>query len=174
MPQNLKTKPATDLDDLPLLSVEEERLIELLTEGKVPDYEAYRTAYDATGYNPAALRVAASRKIASPKIQAHLRALQAVGLHNIALTRDARIKARLAFAQRAENAGNFGAANGAHDAVDKMLGHMVERYEDVSKTSDPADMLRAIAKDQPEIAASLAAQAGIPIEDVDASKRTLN
>lgn len=174
MPQNLKTKPAADLDDLPILSAEEQRLVELLAEGKVSNSEAYRIAYSADGYNAAALAVAACRKISSAKIQAHVRALQAVGLAKVALSRDDRIKARLAFAQRAENAGNFGAANGALDAVDKMLGHMVERFEDVTKNSDPADMLRQIAKDQPDIAASLAQQAGIDIRDVDDTKRVLN
>lgn len=174
MPQNLKSKPTPEFDELPILSAEEQRLVELLTEGKVSNAEAYRIAYDAVGYNAASLAVAACRKISTSKIQAHLRALQASGLANVSLNRDARIKARLAFAQRAENAGNFGAANGAHDAVDKMLGHMVERFEDVTKSHDPADMLRQIAKDQPDIAASLAQQAGIPVEDVVAEKRTLN
>jgi hypothetical protein len=68
-----------------------------------------------TAYSPAALRVQACRKVAEPKIQAHLRALRSVGYANARLTLEGRIEAELGFAQRAEYAGNYGAAGGAHD-----------------------------------------------------------
>lgn len=174
MPQNLKTKPDSSDDELPILTTEEERLVELLTSGNVGHSEAYRIAYEADGYGANALAVKASRKIASAKIQRHLRAIQSVGLAKIGLSREDRIRDRLAFAARAEHAGNFGAAHAAQEAVDGLLGLKIERYEDVSKSTDPADMLRQIAKDQPDIAASLAAQAGIAVEDIDPTKRTLN
>lgn len=170
MPQNLKTAPESDDDELPLLSAEEEALVEAIAAGH-GNAEAYRIAYRADGYSPNALAVAASRKINSPKIQRHLRALQATGLAKTSLTRDARIKDRLAFAARAERAGNFGAANGAHDAVDKMLGHMIDRVADVT-ASDPMQTLKDIAQHQPDLAASLAAQAGIPWDADQDAKST--
>lgn len=171
MPQNLKTKPTADVDDLPMLSAEEQRLVELLAEGKVSNSEAYRIAYEADGYNANSLKVVACRKIASPKIQAHVRALQGAGLANVVLTRDARIKARLAFAQRAESAGNFGAAQGAHDSVDKMLGHMIERHEHtIERTADPADLLREIAASSPSAAAGLAKDLNIDMPDTAATR----
>ncbi len=160
MPQNLKTSPQRCDDDLPILSPEEERLVEAIASGK-GHAEAYRIAYDADGYNANSLAVKASRKIASAKIQRHLRAVQSVGLAKIGLSREDRIRDRLAFAARAENAGNFGAAHAAHDAVDTLLGIKVERYEDVTQRIDSVAMLKEIAQASPELAASLAAQHGI-------------
>lgn len=167
MPRHKKTKPADAPAELPVLTPQEERLVELVIDG-VGNSEAYRIAYDANGYNANSLAVRACRKIASPTIQAHLRAIQAVGTAKLTLTREQRIRDRIAFAARAEHAGNFGAANGAHDAVDKMLGHMVERFEDVTqREADPVDTLRAIAQKHPEIAASLAAEKNIAWDKIN-------
>jgi hypothetical protein len=73
-----------------------------------------------------------------------LRALRAVGFYNARLTLQHRIEAELAFAQRCEDAGNYGAAGGAFDRVNKMLGLYVERSE-VTVTTDPATTLKELA-----------------------------
>jgi hypothetical protein len=162
MAQNQKTKPFdTDESGLPVLSAEEEKLVELVSDGKLTQSDAYATAYDAHGYSPAALAVRACRKIAEPQIQAHLRSLRAVGLAKAGLSLEQRIKDEQAFAQRAEDAGNFGAAGGSHDRLNKLLGLYVERHADVT-AHDPVETLREIAKDAPEYAAQLAAEHGIP------------
>jgi hypothetical protein len=157
--QHKKTspKPAAD-NDLPRLSVQEQALVEALGQGD-DNCAAYRKAYGAEGYSPAALRVQACRKVAEPKIQAHLRALRSVGYANARLTLEQRLEAELAFAQRAEDAGNFGAAGGAHDRVNKLLGYYVDKL-DVT-VHDPLETLREIAELSPELAHQLAQQAGI-------------
>ena len=159
MPRDLKTEPQTD-DVADTLSVEEEKLVELLSAGK-GNAEAYRLAYGADGYSPNALAVRASRKIAEPKIQYHLRKLRSVGLANLSLSFEDRIRDEMAFAQRAENEGNFGAAGQARDRINKLAGLYVEKVQDVTGV-DPVQTLKDIAQHQPDLAASLAAAHGIP------------
>jgi hypothetical protein len=105
---------------------------------------AYTKAYGPHNCSAATLRVNACRKAAEPQIQEHLRALRAVGFYNARLTLQHRIEAELAFAQRCEDAGNYGAAGGAFDRVNKMLGLYVERSE-VTVTTDPATTLKELA-----------------------------
>lgn len=145
--QNQKTKPVEMPENLPILTEQEQKLIEALGQG-LNNSAAYRAAYGAQGYSDAALRVRACRKVAEPDIQAHLRALQAVGFANSKLTLDERISDELAFARRAEDAGNYGAAGGAHDRVNKLLGLYVERM-DVT-LNDPERILDEIRQILPD------------------------
>lgn len=158
--QNLKTLPAeiSIIDDLPPLNDKEKVLIEAL--GQLDDNcEAYRKAYGASGYSSEALRVQACRKVAEPHIQSHLAALRRVGFATARLTLQQRIEDERAFAERAEAAGNFGAAGQARDRINKLMGLYVERVE-VSAT-DPLDTLKAIAQVSPEIAERLAEEHNI-------------
>lgn len=162
MPRQKKTEPKQDSGDIDVLadlSVQEQRLVEALAEG-LNNVDAYRRAYGAEGYSAPALRVRACRKIAEPKIQAALRVLRSVGLANAKLTLDDRIEHELAFAQRAEDAGNFGAAGGAYDRINKLLGLYVDKYEDVTQ-HDPLKTLDEIAKVSPDYAMHLAKKHGI-------------
>lgn len=165
MPQNQKTQPREQEDELPPLSAQEEKLVEAVMQG-MNNSDAYRTAYGASGYSLPALHVKACRKVGSPKIQAHLRAIRAVGVAKIGLTVQDRIAAEAAFAQRAEDAGNFGAAGGAHDRINKLAGLYVDQIRDVTEKHDPAQTIREIAQHAPELAASLAAVHGINLTDV--------
>lgn len=151
--QNQRTQqaPDTELDDL---SVQEEALVEALGLG-MDNCAAYRKAYGAEGYGDAALRVRACRKVAEPQIQAHLRKLRSVGFANSKLTIENRVADELAFAQRAEDAGNFGAAGGAHDRVNKLLGHYVENVNHTFNA--PENVLEEIRKLNPALADQLAA-----------------
>src|SRR6185437_16284417 len=136
--QNQKTPKKSDIDELPVLNPEEQTLVEALGQGD-DNTEAYRRAYGAEGYSPPALRVRACRKVAEQKIQEHLRALRSGGFANAKLTLENRLLDEMAFAQRAEDAGNFGAAGGAHDRINKLMGLYVERME--LTQSDPLDAL---------------------------------
>lgn len=156
--QNKKTDPKPLSDDLPPLNAEEQVLIEALGQGK-DNCAAYRDAYGASGYSDAALRVRACRKVAEPHIQQHLRALQSVGFANAKLTLEARLISELAFAQRAEDAGNFGAAGGAHDRVNKLMGLYVERID--LNLSEPSLLLDEIAALSPDLAKALSTQSGL-------------
>lgn len=158
--QNQKTDciSSVDIDELPQLSVDEQRLVEALGAGD-NNIEAYSKAYGKSNYSPAALRVAACRKVAEPKIQAHLIALRSVGFTNARLTLQDRLESELAFAQRAESAGNFGAAGGAYDRLNKLMGLYIERLE--VSAADPLETLRQIASVSPALAAQLAQAQGI-------------
>lgn len=169
MPQNQKTAPATAAEELPVLSVQEERLVEALVNG-ADNCEAYRAGYGAEGYSAAALRVRACRKVADPKIQAHLRSLRAIGFANVGLTLAARIEAEAAFAQRAEDAGNYGAAGGAYDRINKLAGLYVEQVRVVNDRVDPVQKLKQIAERSPDLAAFLAAKHGIELPEAGATK----
>lgn len=158
--QNQKTAPLDiDADNLPPLSVQEQRLIEALGQGD-SNTEAYRKAYGAEGYSQASLHVRACVKVAQSHIQAHLVRLRSVGLNRAVISLQQRMEAELAFAQRAEAAGNFGAAGGAYDRLNKLMGLYVERLE--VSAADPLETLRQIAQVSPDLAASLAASQGIP------------
>lgn len=159
MAQNQKTDPTDEPAELPVLSTEEERLVEAVISGQ-DNCEAYRTAYGAEGYSQAALKVRACRKIAEDKIQQHLRVLRSVGLANLGLTVAARVEAEAAFAQRAEDAGNFGAAGGANDRINKLAGLYIDKVQ-VTDQFDPVRTLNEIAKHSPDLAASIAAEKGI-------------
>lgn len=151
--QNQKTKPQEQLEELDDLSPQEEALVESLGLG-MDNCAAYRKAYGAEGYSAAALRVRACRKVAEPQIQAALRKLRAVGFANSQLTLDQRIEAEMAFAQRAEDAGNFGAAGGALDRVNKLLGLYTENVN--VKFNAPDNVLEEIRKLNPALADQLA------------------
>jgi hypothetical protein len=62
--------------------------------------------------------------------------------------------------EAAMESGNIGAAVAAEQTRGKVAGHHVERIMEIP--AEPADTLRTIAQHQPELAAQLAAQAGIP------------
>jgi len=106
--------------------------------------------------------VQACRKVAEPHIQAHLRALRSVGFTNARLTLEGRLESELAFAQRCEDAGNFGAAGGAHDRINKLMGLYVDRI-DVTY-HDPAAILAELNSLSPELAMMLAQQHGIAFQ----------
>lgn len=163
MPQNMLTEPddAMGVDELAPLSPEEARFVEALAV-RSSNVEAYRKAYGAEGYSPAALRVQACRKAAEAKIQAHLKILRAQGLASARLTLDDRIEEELAFAQRCEDAGNMGAAGQARDRVNKLLGLYVEKVQDVTE-HDPQRTLLEIQQHSPELAQQLAKANNIPL-----------
>lgn len=163
MPRNKSTapykpKPGKPESNLSILSAEEEKLVEAVALG-ADNSEAYKRAYGAEGYSAAALRVRACRKIAEPKIQEHLRALRSVGVANSKLTLERRMEDELSFAQRAEDAGNYGAAGGAYDRVNKLLGLYIERTMEIA--ADPMSTLDELARLSPELARKLAEDEGI-------------
>lgn len=169
MPQNQKTDPVDDADELPMLNEQEEKLVEAVLAGE-DNCQAYRTAYGAEGYSKNALSVRACRKIGEKKIQQHLRAIRATGMARIRLNLQDRIEAEAAFAQRAEDAGNFGAAGGANDRINKLAGLYVEQVRDVTDRHDPVQTIREIATINPDYAAELAAAHGIELPIAGATK----
>lgn len=157
--QHKKTQPTkADIDVLDLSPEEQAFAEELALSGN--QSEAYRKAYGAEGYNANSLKVKACRKAAEPRIKAFVAALRGVGIANARLTLEQRIEEERSFAQRAEDAGNYGAAGGAYDRLNKLLGLYVEKYTEVA--SDPLSAFETIAKEfGPDIAKQLAKQEGV-------------
>jgi hypothetical protein len=81
---------------------------------------------------------------------------------NVKLTLEQRLTDELAFAQRAEEAGNFGAAGGARDRINKLLGFYGDRPEQHASDSDPMNLLHEMSKLSPAVAELLAKEHGIP------------
>lgn len=156
--QHKKTKPSNADISVMDLSPEEQAFAEELALNSNQS-EAYRKAYGAEGYSPNALMVRACRKAAEPKIREYVAALRGAGIANARLSLEQRIQEERAFAQRAEDAGNYGAAGGAYDRLNKLLGLYVEKYTEVA--ADPLSAFEQIAKIDPEYARKLAEQEGI-------------
>jgi hypothetical protein len=133
---------AAPADDLPELSVKEMAFVEAIGEG-LNYIDSYRKAYGAEGYSAPSLRVKACRKAAEERIQCHLRALRGVGFQNPRLTLESRIVDELAFAARCEQAGNYGAAGGSYDRINRLCGYYVEKAE-ITLTSTPEQTLREL------------------------------
>lgn len=159
--QNQKTESYQHDDELPPLNLEEQSLVEMILAGK-SNTDAYLIAYNAIGYQRASLMVKACRKVAEKHIQAHLRAIRAVGTDKARLTLEDRLVSELAFAQRCEDAGNMGAAGGTYDRINKLMGLYVERFEDIS-IMDPLQTLASIAQHSPELALKLAKENNITL-----------
>jgi hypothetical protein len=143
MMRHQKTAPR-EPGELRDLSVQEQAFVEALGQGD-DNSVAFQKAYGPQTCSVATLRVKACHKAAEPKIRAHLAALRAVGFSNARLTLEGRIEAELAFAQRAETSGNWGAAGGAFDRINKLLGLYCDRSEMVVKSADPDVTLRELA-----------------------------
>jgi hypothetical protein len=170
--QNQKTPPQKTEISLGDLSPEEQAFAEELALSDNQS-QAYRNAYGAEGYSPNALKVRACRKAAEPKIKNYVAALRGAGLANARLTLEQRIADERAFAQRAEDAGNFGAAGGAYDRLNKLLGLYVERHMEMD--SDPISALEQIAKEfGPDIARQLATKEGVSWAPQDEPPPSLN
>lgn len=155
-----------EIDALEPLDPQETKFVEGLSTLS-SNVAAYKHAYGADGYSPAALRVQACRKAADPKIQAHLRVLRAHGLASASLTLGDRIEAMMANSQAAKDAGNWGAALGYDKEVNELAGFKIERHADVTD-HDPLRTLNEIALTNPEYAAALAKQHNIPWQPKDA------
>lgn len=158
--QNQKTAPTkTDISELDLSPQEQVFAEQCAINGN--QSEAYKKAYGAGGYAAPSLHVKACRKAAEPKIKAYIASLRSAGAARGRISIEQRIEEERAFAVRCEQAGNMGAAGGAHDRINKLLGLYVERHEQVT-TDDPMQALAAIAKEYgEETARQLAVKQGI-------------
>ena len=121
---------------------------------------AYEIAYGKKTWDAQVLRVRASQKAAEPHIKKSLAKLRAVSDYYTHITRESRIADELAFAQRCEDAGNFGAAGMARDRVNKLRGLYTEQLE--VTVNDEREQLRELEKLNPKIARAYAKKLGIP------------
>jgi hypothetical protein len=170
MPQQQRTKPI-DAAELPDLEPRDQEFVRLVAIGKSAS-DAFRATRDCGDWLPQSVWAAASRLRSDDKVQAWLDAAKLAGLASCAVTYEGHLQELDRLKALCIKSGNMGAAVACEQTRGKAAGLHIDRVQEVPL--DPVQTLKDIARDQPEIAASLAAQAGIPWADIDDSKRTLN
>lgn len=159
MPRDKKTEPVAPGADLPELTAQQQEFVRHILAGKGVA-ESYRLAYDCSNMQANSVWVAASRLQANADIALWLSAARqaCLGTHVVTLRDHQNQLERLR--EAAMSSGNYGAAVQAELARGKVAGHHIERIQEVP--ADPHDTLRTLAQTAPDLAAQLAAQAGIP------------
>jgi len=170
MPQQKKTPPI-DATELPDLTAQQLAFVEAIVSGKTAT-QAYRMAYDCSGSSSNTIWCEASKLRNDPRVAQWVDASKIAGLGSTKITFERHIAELERLKVLCEKSGNMGAALGCEQTIGKAAGLHIDRVQEVPL--DPVQTLKDIARDQPDIAASLAAQAGIPWADIDDSKRTLN
>ena len=149
MPQNEITEgiQLPGIEDLEPLSDSETEFLRLIIQDGLRASEAYRRTHDPEG-NLADTTVWAesSRLHGSHKVQSWRTALIAHGLHRGILQQSEFIAEMQGLAERAEHAGNYGAAVNAKANAGKVAGLYVERYEDITQRNLTVDQLIAMVR----------------------------
>lgn len=142
MAQQMKTvSAAIDGDTLPEISDPERIFCEELLKGKNAS-DAYLCAYpDRERSSSSAVRSAACRLRQSATIRLWIRALTAAGFEETRCSLSAHLDKLAELRDEAQAAGNYGAAFQCEQARGKVMGHYVDRFQDVTKSSDPLQTL---------------------------------
>lgn len=164
MPRDKKTESATIDDSLPELTPQQSEFVRHVLEGKTAS-DAYRAAYNAENMQPRHIWREASLLASHKNVAQWLSAARqaCLGTHVVTLASHQHQLERLREAAMAT--GNYGAAVQAELARGKVAGHHIERIQEVP--ADPHDTLKALAITAPDLAAQLAAAAGIPWATAD-------
>lgn len=147
-------------DDLPDLTAQQMRFVEGILGGKTAS-DAYRAAYDCENSSQNTIWSEASKLRSSPKVAQWIDAAKAAGFGRVSCTFDEHMTELARLRSLAERSGNIGAAVQAEQLRGKVAGHYVDKVQDVT-TDDPIATLKEIARTQPDLAASLAAENNIP------------
>lgn len=145
-------------DELPDLTAQQMRFVELLLSGKNAS-EAYRSSHDCSQTQAASVWALASRLRSDVKVQSWLSAARKAEIAHSNITLNQHIQRLEALKQRCEDNGNFGAAVQCEQLIGKAMGHYTEKL-DVTVT-DIADELRELAKVSPELAKAYADEKGV-------------
>ena len=119
---------------------------ELMQSGKMTQEQAYRASYSVKASRPkAAVQRDACMLWAKPKfIQCRTALMNGITRQSIK-DREVRIAEMQAFAERCEEAGQYGAACKARELVARLEGHYIEKTENINKTRDQLSSLKQIA-----------------------------
>ena len=153
--------PELEADSLPELTAQQFGFVKGLLDGKSAS-DAYRGSYNCGKMQPNTIWAAASRLRADSNVAAWLSRARQAELGNAKITLDQHVQRLDRLQDLAISTGNIGAAVQAEQIIGKVLGHHVERFQDV--TADPEKLLRDIAAVSPELAAQLAKDNGIRLE----------
>ncbi|HET7156087.1 MAG TPA: hypothetical protein VFI87_12045 [Hyphomicrobiaceae bacterium] len=170
MPQRKKTSPTTAAE-LPDLTGQQHEFVRHICSGKTAT-DAYRLAYDCSSMAQTTIWAAASRLRSDCNVAAWIDAAKIAGLADHSVTYQGHLEELDRLKALCIKSGNLGAAVVCEQTRGKVGGLHIERVQEVP--IDPVQTLKDIAAHQPDVAASLAEQAGIPWADIDPSSRTLN
>ena len=164
VPRDKKTETAKPGADLPELTAQQQEFVRHILEGKSSS-DAYRAAYNAENMQPRHIWREASLLASNKNVSQWLSAARqaCLGTHVVTLRAHQEQLERLREAAMAT--GNYGAAVQAELARGKVAGHHIERIQEIP--ADPHDTLKTLAQSAPELAAQLAAAAGIPWATAD-------
>lgn len=170
-----KIARATDISELPAkelpeLTGQQMEFVRGLLEG-LSGADAYRRAYDTSEMLPTSYWPAASRLRNDPKISAWLDAARKAELGHCRITVDQHVRRLDRLSVIAIETGNVGAAVQAEQIIGKVLGHHVERYEDVTPVN-PSAALEEIARLSPQVARELAQLHGVKLIEAKANEPT--
>lgn len=150
-----------EVGDLEDLTPKQSAFVKGILEGKTAS-DAYRAAYDCSEMLPETIWAAASRLRHDSKVAAWLTAARTSNLGSATVTLNGHLQELERLRELAAATGNYGAAVQAEQLRGKAAGHYVEKFEDVTKGSDPVDTLKEIARHSPDLAQQLAAANNIP------------
>ena len=147
MAQNLKTEAIAlpSLDELPQLTDAEQEFVRLIVQEGNSASDAFRKTHTTDHMKPSTVWWYASQLKGSPKVEAWRKAMMAYSLHSGILQADEFVRDMLALAERAEAAGNYGAAVQARDKAAKVAGLHIERME-IKHISEATDVLESIGR----------------------------
>jgi hypothetical protein len=149
-----------DPADLPELTPQQKQFVEGILAGKTAS-DAYRGAYNCDNSSNKTIWVDASRLKNHPDIVLWIDAAKAAGFSAASCTYEEHLRELERLRNVSERSGNLGAAVQAEQLRGKVAGHYVDRIQDMTPQTDAIETLKQIEKHSPELAASLAAQAGI-------------
>lgn len=162
MAQRKLTEPQdTAAIDLPDLTDQQARFVEGLLKGMSAS-DAYRSAYDTANMQPSSIWVAASRLKDNANVALWLAQARKNGLGAATVSLEGHLQELERLKAIAIETGNVGAAVQAEQLRGKAAGHYVEKHQDVGQSTDVTSTLKDIEKINPDLAAQLAAQHGIP------------
>jgi hypothetical protein len=146
--------------DLPDLTDQQQRFVEGILAGKTAS-DAYRAAYDTSDMLDRSVHALACRLSANVNVRSWLDAARCAGFGRASCTFDEHLSELTRLRNLAEKTGNIGAAVQAEQIRGKVAGHHIDKVQDVTEQFDPTRTLQDIARTNPDLAASLAAEHGI-------------
>lgn len=156
-----KITQGVDASELPELTGQQREFVRHILAGKTAS-DAYRAAYDASNMLPNSVWCEASKLRSNASVAQWLSAARQAHLGTAVITKDQHLQELERLREIALASGNVGAAVLAETTRGKVAGHHIERIEDVTQRTDPIATLKEIAIINPDLAAALAQQEGIP------------
>lgn len=137
MPQNQQTEATVvDIDSLEPLSEAEREFTHLIVRNGLSASDAFRRTHDTTEMTDSAVWSKACRLQGTARVQAYRAALYQAGAHSGVCGQMEFVREMIALAERAEQAGNYGAAVNARAQAGRVSGLYIEQVRNVTEEVD--------------------------------------